>query len=233
MNRYSIIENKNKREIVLLKGRGCCYKKCSFCDYHLDSSLNEQENYLLNKEVLLKVTGKYHKLEVINSGSIFELDDNTLNLIFKVLKDKGIKELIFEAYLSYSKRVMEFKKECLKRGIKAIPKIGIETFDDKYREEVLNKGYGILNIEEVSSIFNECNLLFGLDNQTKESILNDINLGLKYFDRICINIMTKNTTKIKPNKEVIKMFIKDIYPLYKDNERVDILLENVDFGVGD
>ena len=38
MIRYSVITEKNPREIVLLRGSGCVWKKCAFCDYHLDAS---------------------------------------------------------------------------------------------------------------------------------------------------------------------------------------------------
>ena len=75
--RYSIITDKNPREIVMLRGSGCRYLRCRFCDYHLDSSRNEEENYRINKEALSKVNGIYHSLEVINSGSFLELDEKT------------------------------------------------------------------------------------------------------------------------------------------------------------
>ena len=71
MIRYSEITEKNPREIVLLRGRGCRWRRCRFCDYHLDSSKDEEANYELNQEVLSKVTGKYGSLEVINSGSLW------------------------------------------------------------------------------------------------------------------------------------------------------------------
>ena len=45
--------------------------------------------------------------------------------------------------------------------------------------------------------------------------------------------MCANSTGIKPCKRVIKKFVRNIYPEYKDNERVDILINNTDFGVGD
>ena len=57
--RYSVIKEKNMREIVMLRGNGCAWKRCRFCDYHLDSSKDEIENYHLNSSVLSKVTGKY------------------------------------------------------------------------------------------------------------------------------------------------------------------------------
>lgn len=61
----------------------------------------------------------------------------------------------------------------------------------------------------------------------------DIDLGLKYFERICVNIMCRNSTAIKPYTKVISAFINEIYPIYKDNEKIDILINNTDFGVGD
>ena len=68
--------------------------------------------------------------------------------------------------------------------------------------------------------------------QSKESMLRDIELGLKYFERVCVNIMVENTKPIKPDHCVIEIFKREVYPLYKDNEQVDILLNNTDFGVG-
>lgn len=94
MERYNIISEKNKREIVLLRGSGCVYKKCTFCDYYTDSCKNPQENYLLNQSVLEQVTGQYGNLEVINSGSVFELDEKTLDLIKSICHEKKISTIL-------------------------------------------------------------------------------------------------------------------------------------------
>ena len=72
--RYSVIREKNKREIVMLRGSGCKWKRCTFCDYHFDASPDEEANFRLNEQELNKVPGLYHKLEVINSGSFCDLD---------------------------------------------------------------------------------------------------------------------------------------------------------------
>ena len=61
---------------------------------------------------------------------------------------------------------------------------------------------------------------------------NDIEIGLKYFERVCVNIMVENTAPLQPSNEVREIFMKEIYPIYKDNPRIDILLHNTDFGVG-
>ena len=61
MFRYGIIREKDPREIVLLRGKGCFYKKCAFCDYHLDACSDDDANVALNRDVLKQVTGEYGK----------------------------------------------------------------------------------------------------------------------------------------------------------------------------
>lgn len=55
MERYSVITNKNPREIVLLRGSGCKWRRCAFCDYHLDFSPE-----ILPEKLLLKISKKPH-----------------------------------------------------------------------------------------------------------------------------------------------------------------------------
>ena len=52
--RYSIIKGKCPREIVMLVGNGCKWRKCRFCDYHLDSSPDVEFNFKINKAELEK-----------------------------------------------------------------------------------------------------------------------------------------------------------------------------------
>ena len=232
LTRYSEITEKNPREILLLRGSGCKWRRCSFCDYHLDFSLDEESNYQLNKKELAKVTGKYGKLEVINSGSFVDLDEKTLLLIQNTCVEKRIKEIHFECHWMHKDSVPELRNSFAKLGITTKIKIGVETFDYDYRENILFKGIDEKNPAVIAKNFDEVCLLFGLDGQTYTSMKHDIETGLTYFERVCVNIMVENSTKIKPNAEVIKLFMQELYPLYKDNERIDILIKNTDFGVG-
>ena len=231
MERYSIINEKNSREIVLLRGSGCVFKKCIFCDYHIDKCSDEDENFRLNKAVLEKVTGIYGNLEVINSGSVFELDRKTLDFIKQVCKEKKIKTIHFEAHYLYRNKISQLRKDFADFDLKM--KLGLETFDYDFRENVLKKGIKDSDPAVISKEFDEANFLFGIKGQTAESMQKDIELGLKYFERICVNIMCDNTTDVKPDKSVINEFMQKVYPIYKDNERADILINNTDFGVGD
>ena len=81
MERYSLIHTKWPREFVLLQGTGCRWGKCTFCDYHQDAS---EQPFETNKQVLQQVTGQYGVLDVINSGSCVELDQETIELEFRL-----------------------------------------------------------------------------------------------------------------------------------------------------
>lgn len=232
LTRYSVIKEKNPREIVLLRGSGCKWRRCTFCDYHLDYSLDEESNYALNKEELGKVTGEYGKLEVINSGSFVDLDKKTFALIESVCLEKKITELHFECHWLHRGLVSGLRERFAKLGVATKVKIGVETFDYNYREKILCKGIEEKEPKVIAEHFDEVCLLFGLDNQTYDSMKYDIETGLAYFERVCINIMVENSTKIKPNNDVIRCFMQELYHVYQKNSRVDILIENTDFGVG-
>lgn len=231
VDRYSVITEKNKREIVLLKGLGCVYKKCPFCDYYNDSSPNEAENFALNRAVLTQVTGKYGKLEVINSGSVFELDLQTLALIQEICKKQGIGTIHFESHYLYHEKIPALRRQFSDFQLKL--KLGLETFDYEFRETVFKKGIPEKDPALLSAEFDEANFLFGITGQSLESMQRDLEMGLQYFERICVNLMCENTSPLQPDKRVIQTFTDFLYPLYKENERVDILLNNTDFGVGD
>lgn len=231
MERYSVIKEKNPREIVLLRGRGCVYKKCSFCDYHTDCCSDDEENVQLNHSVLSNVTGEYGNLEIINSGSVFELDSKTLGEIKHLCKEKGIKTIHFESHFIYNSKIPLLRQNF--DGFDLKMKLGLETFDYNFREKVLKKGIDEKEPARIAENFDEANFLFGIEGQNARSMLRDIELGLEYFERICINIMCPNSTEMQPDRKVIEVFTDKLYPIYKDNDRVDILLNNTDFGVGD
>ncbi|MBR4958014.1 MAG: radical SAM protein, partial [Phascolarctobacterium sp.] len=179
-----------------------------------------------------QVTGEFGRLEVINSGSFCDLDEATIALILETCLAKGITTLYFECHWLHRELIADFKKKFTDAGITVKMKIGVETFDGLFRESYLDKGMGNATAEEIAQYFQQVCLLQGLPGQSKESMLKDIALGLQHFERVCVNIMVANTKPIFPDPKVVETFVKEIYPLYKDDERVDILLNNTDFGVG-
>lgn len=230
--RYAEITEKNRREIVLLRGSGCKWRRCTFCDYHLDSNPDENSNFALNQAVLQHVTGKYGKLEVINSGSFVDLDSQTVKLLLDICIAKKISVIHFECHWMHKDMTTPLRKTFAAHGIQVKIKIGVETFDSTYREQVLRKGINESDPAKIAAFFDEVCLLFGLKGQTPTSMRYDIETGLACFERVCINIMTENTTSVKPDQSVIDRFMEELYPVYKEHARVDILLGNTDFGVG-
>lgn len=232
MIRYAVITDKNPREIVLLRGKGCIWRQCTFCDYHLDSSPDEAENQTINEAALAQVTGRFGRLEVINSGSFPELDSSTIATIKSVCQQKAIHALHIESHWLYRQIIPALRETFQTIGVTLHVKTGVETFDAVYREEVLHKGIPETDPAKIAAGFDECCLLFGLTGQTAEQMQRDITIGLTYFSRVCVNLMTANTTPVAPDPAVCTLFQQMIYPRWKDNPRVDILLENTDFGVG-
>lgn len=229
MDRYNKITNKNNREIVLLKAFPCVWGKCSFCDYIDDNSLNEEEIVKLNKEVLKNITGEFKVLEVINSGSCFEIPKETLNDIKKIIQEKNIEKLFLESHWCYKNRLDEMREFF---GIPIIFKIGVETFDNNFRNLVLNKNANFKTPEEVKENFQSVCLLIGVKGQTKEMIKRDIGIVLKNFDYATLNVFINNTTDIKRDEELVKWFLEE-YKYLDSYDNIEILYNNTDFGVGD
>lgn len=167
-----------------------------------------------------------------NSGSFVDLDTKTMNYIITKCKEKNISEIHFECHYMHKDSVEDLRRLFDTNGIKAKIKIGVETFDSLFREAYLVKGIDTDSPAEIAKYFDEVCLLQGIPGQTSESMINDIETGLKYFERVCVNIMVDNGMPIRPDPRVIKNFIENVYPLYINNNRVDILLNNTDFGVG-
>lgn len=229
MDRYNIINGKNKREIVLLKSFPCAWGKCSFCDYIEDNSKNKEEILKVNDEVLSKITGVHGVLEVINSGSVFEIPKESLEQIREIVKSKNIKRLYFEAHWCYRKRLQEIKDFF---GVEVIFKTGMETFDEDFRNNVLNKNIKYKDIEEVKSYYDSICLMVGIEGQTKEMIERDMDIVINEFPKATINIWTENSTRFKRDEEIIKWF-QEKYRFLENNENIEVLFENTDFGVGD
>lgn len=230
MERYGRITEKRPREIVLLQGSGCAWRKCTFCDYHHDSQPDPQRAFALNERVLARVTGEFGELEVINSGSVFELDRCTLELIRQICGTRGIRTLHFEAHWLYRDRIPELR--ALFAPVELKMKLGLETFDAALREEIWNKGIVETDPAAIARGFDEANLLVGVAGQTAESMERDVELALSLFERVCVNVMCENTTPVKPDSQARAAFMERVYPRLKNDPRVDCLVENTDFGVG-
>ena len=133
----------------------------------------------------------------------------------------------------YKRQIKEFRKKCNELGIILRVKGGVETFDAHLREDVWKKGFGKASLDEFKEAFDEINLLVGVKGQNLEQIEKDIEIGRKNFERICVNVYKEMDDIIPADKKLEEEFVKKLYPKYKDDPNIDILLQNTDFGVGD
>ena len=227
MERYAIIHTILPREFVLLQGTGCRWKKCTFCDYHADVSDNP---FAVNKEVLAQVQGVYGVLDVINSGSAMELDEQTIAMIKEVVQEKQIHTLWFEAHYMYRNQLAKFAEQF--DGVEVKFRCGVESFDGSLRQQ-WNKGIAAsVTAQDVAKHFQGVCLLCCMQGDSKERILKDIALAEQYFEYASVNVFCENSTSLKQDNALSKWFVEEVYPNLKDSNKIEVLVENTDLGVG-
>lgn len=227
MDRYAVIDSCLPREFVLLQGQGCRWGKCTFCDYHSDVSNN---SFAVNSAVLQRVTGVHGVLDVINSGSAMELDEDTLHMISAVVREKNIHTLWFESHYMYRHRLAEFSARFAPATVKF--RCGIESFEPALRSS-WNKGVpATVTPADVARYFNGVCLLCCTVGDTKERIVRDIETAKKYFEYFSVNVFCNNTTAVKRDEELAQWFMANLYPQLKNSSGIEVLAENTDLGVG-
>ena len=230
MERYSTIDKKYKREIVLLKARPCRWGKCRFCDYIEDNEINEEKIDKINKKVLRKITGKYGVVEVIDSASFFELTEKTKKMIKEIVDEKNIHTLFFECHWIYRNKVHEIREYF--KNQKIIIKTGVETFDNDFRENHLKKGAGFKDYKEVLKYFDSSCLMVGIKGQTKDMIDRDMDIILNNFNHATVNVFNNNSTDVKRDDKLVDWFLNKYHQRLISNEKIDYLYNITDFGVG-
>ncbi len=228
MNRYACIARKMPREFVLLQGTGCCWGRCSFCDYHIDTSADP---FLVNRAVLEQVTGCYGVLDVINSGSAMELDEQTIALLRAIIRAKQIHTVWFEAHYMYRHRLDDFARQFAPATVKF--RCGVESFDPVQRAR-WNKGIPAdVTPEDIAASFKGVCLLCGTKGEEKQRILDDIAIARRYFDYFSVNLFCNNSTCEQRDEELVAWFMQEVYPQICDDNQIEVLIENNDLGVGE
>lgn len=227
MQRYSIIHTKLPREFVLLQGTGCRWRQCTFCDYHDDVS---GDPYAVNRPVLDQVTGVYGVLDVINSGSALELDTETIELIRRVVRERGIHTLWFEAHYMYRHRLAQFA--ALFEGVQVKFRCGIETFDGVLRSQWKKGVPAEVTAADVARYFQGVCLLCCTEGETRERILADIDTARKHFEYFSVNLFCNNGTSLRRDEALASWFVEEVYPNLSDADGIEVLIGNTDLGVG-
>ena len=152
----------------------------------------------------------------------------TLGKIREIGHSKKIKAIWFEAYYIYKNRLQEIRDYFDRVEVRF--KVGIESFDENFRNNVLNKDLYYKDISELTNYFENVCLMVGIFGQTEDMIREDISIGLKNFKRLTINVFINNGTSIKRDDNLVKWFENEFSYLEK-YENIEILNDNKDFGV--
>lgn len=210
-----------------MQGTGCIWKQCTFCDYHKDFS---EAPFITNKIVLNQVSGLYHVLDIINSGSAMELDFETISYLQKIVLEKRIEEIWFEAHYLYRDTLCDFAALFPSSQVKF--RCGVESFSAK-RRGLWHKGIpSSVGPEDIAKYFKGICLLIGVKGQTREEILFDIEMAKKYFEYFSVNVFCNNTAQEKQDEGLVNWFMQEIYPVLRMEPKAEILIENTDLGVG-
>lgn len=215
------------REFLLLQGTGCRWGKCTFCDYHTDKSDTPFE---INKKVLEQITGKYGVIDIINSGSAMELDSRTIDMIKEVVATKGIGTIWFEAHYMYRHRLADFAKQFAPAVVKF--RCGVESFDPRLRSNWKKGIPSFVTAGDIAKYFKGVCLLCCTVGDTRERIISDIAVAKRHFEYFSLNLFCNNTTDVKRDDELVAWFMNELYPSLKNDNQVEVLVENCDLGVG-
>lgn len=109
---------------------------------------------------------------------------------------------------------------------------GVETFSPTLRQ-YWQKGIPTsVTAEELSQYFQGVCLLCCTEGESRENILTDITLARQHFEYFSVNIFCNNTTSVRKDKALVQWFVHEVYPLIKDDSKIEILMENTYLGVG-
>jgi hypothetical protein len=227
--RYGRYRGHRPREVLLLRGLPCIWGRCSFCDYIADNTVDVAEIQRVAEAELAKVTGEFGRLMVINSGSIQELPLPVRERIRDLIRQRGIGEFYTESYWAYRK---DFDATRAFFGVPTHLFLGVETFDDDLRNGALNKSMHWSSPDEVAAATDSINLLVGFRGQTRDIVRRDIDLLLGKFKYGIVSLFSENTKSAGLMDEEIKAWFLQEFAWLKDEANVDVLANNMSFGVG-
>ena len=86
--------------------------------------------------------------------------------------------------------------------------------------------------KDVAQYFKGVCLLCCVKGDTRKRIISDIEIAKHHFEYFSINLFCNNTTPLQRDEELAEWFKKEVMPSLADDDRIEILLNNTDLGVG-
>jgi hypothetical protein len=159
-----------------------------------------------------------------------ELDPLTIKMIKEVVKEKNIHTLWFEAHYMYKNQLSKFAEQF--EGIEVKFRCGIESFDAALRSQWKKGVNDDVMPEDVAKYFQGVCLLCCTEGDSQERILRDIALAKAYFEYASVNVFCENSTAVKRDEKLVKWFVDVVYPQLQQSDKIEVLVENTDLGVG-
>jgi hypothetical protein len=89
-----------------------------------------------------------------------------------------------------------------------------------------------VTVEDVAKYFQGVCLLCCTEGETRERIIQDIQLAEQHFEYFSVNVFCNNTTSIKRDPALVEWFVSEVYPMITANPKIEVLIDNTDLGVG-
>jgi hypothetical protein len=215
--------------VVLLKGLPCVWGRCTFCDYIDDNTTDEALIRRVADTELARVTGEFSRLQLINSGSIQELPEPVRRQIRDLLPARGIGEFWTESYWAYRGRFEETRRFF---NVDTHLFLGVETFDERLRNGVLNKSMHWSTPDDVAALTDSICLMVGFQGQTPDTVRRDIDLLRTKFKYGIVNLFTENRLSTGLLDEDLRQWFRQEFAWLANEPNVDVLWTNTGLGVG-
>ena len=155
-----------KRLMVVYKTRGCSYGKCTMCGFSSNSSSEISDENIENQhDNVLKILkdGKYAQFDMLISGNFFndeEFSSKLREIMLKPLsKIKEVKRVLLESRREFitTEKLKEAKSFLRDDQILEVG-FGYESYNEKIRNEILNKNVPERYLDESFVICKESNI---------------------------------------------------------------------------
>jgi hypothetical protein len=182
------------------------------------------ENVRFNRAVLEQVTGACGALQVIDSASFNELPMDTLFDLCALCETRNIKTIILEQHWMFRGNNPRIKAMFARIGVACKFILGLESFDEAFRENFLNKCVGSVEPAEMARHYDWVNLLCAVRGQTFAMIAEDIETALAHFERVTVNMFIPNASSVLRDDALGWLFYESLlFQRIRKDPRVEIL----------
>jgi radical SAM enzyme (TIGR01210 family) len=230
-----LIKEIGKEFTVILRTKGCSWALgaeggCSMCGYVQDANIEDVKPELLIDQFNFALNDKLEEIEndknnfvlkIFNSGSFFdenEISQNTRKFIYeKIEQIKNVKEFVVESRAEYitAEKLVEMKDIIKNKYIEI--GIGLETVNDYFRNNYINKGLKWNDFLKVTNLCKEYDigikayLLFKPPFFNEIAAIDDCINSIQILSKLKINTISINPLNIQKGSLVENLWFQNRY----------------------